>query len=72
MQATMAELESVARALMAPGKGTLAADESTGSITKRFDAVGLESTPEARRAYRELLFSAPGIEAFIRDRKSVV
>jgi fructose-bisphosphate aldolase, class I len=61
----MDELETVARALMAPGKGTLAADESTGSITKRFDGVGLESTPEVRRAYRELLFTAPGIEAFI-------
>jgi fructose-bisphosphate aldolase class I len=58
-------LESVALALVAPGKGTLAADESTGSIAKRFDSVGLESTPEARRAYRELLFTTPGIEAFI-------
>jgi fructose-bisphosphate aldolase class I len=61
----MDELETVARALMAPGKGTLAADESTGSITKRFDGVGPESTPEVRRAYRELLFTTPGIEAFI-------
>jgi fructose-bisphosphate aldolase class I len=61
----MDELETAAHALMAPGKGTLAADESTGSITKRFDGLGLESTPEVRRAYRELLFTTPGIEAFI-------
>jgi fructose-bisphosphate aldolase, class I len=61
----MSELEAVARALVAPGKGTLAADESIGSIKRRFDAVGVESIPEARRAYRELLFATPGIEAFI-------
>jgi fructose-bisphosphate aldolase, class I len=61
----MNELETVARALMAPGKGTLAADESTGSIEKRFEAVGVESTPETRRAFRELLFTTRGIEEFI-------
>jgi fructose-bisphosphate aldolase class I len=61
----MNELEAVARALVAPGKGTLAADESIGSIKKRFDAVGVESIPGARRAYRELLFTTPGIEEFI-------
>jgi fructose-bisphosphate aldolase class I len=49
----MNELEAVARALMPPGKGILAADESTGSIKKRFAAVGIESTAETRRAYRE-------------------
>jgi fructose-bisphosphate aldolase class I len=61
----MNELETVARALVAPGKGTLAADESISSIRKRFDAVGVESIPETRRAYRELLFTTPGIEEFI-------
>jgi fructose-bisphosphate aldolase, class I len=55
----MSELETTARALVAPGKGILAADESDGTIAKRFDAIGLESTEEHRRAYRELLFSAP-------------
>lgn len=61
----MNELETMARALVAPGKGILAADESTGSIEKRFDAVGVRSTPETRRAYRELLFTTPGIEESI-------
>ena len=59
------ELSSVARELVATGKGILAADESSGTIKKRFDAIALESTEESRRAYRELLFTAPGIEAFI-------
>ena len=61
----MNELETTARALVAPGKGILAADESTGSIQKRFEAVGVESTPETPRAYRELLFTTPGMEEFI-------
>jgi fructose-bisphosphate aldolase, class I len=61
----MNELEATARALLAPGKGILAADESTGSIQKRFEAVEVESTPETRRAYRELLFTTPGMEEFI-------
>ena len=51
-------LDTMAR-IVAPGKGILAADESTSTITKRFDAVGIASTPEARRAYRVLLFTAP-------------
>ena len=51
-------LDTMAR-IVAPGKGILAADESTPTITKRFDAVGIASTPEARRAYRVLLFTAP-------------
>ena len=59
------ELEQNARQLVAPGKGILAADESTGTIKKRFDSIGLESTEENRRAYRDLLFSAPGIEQHI-------
>lgn len=58
-------LESIARALVAPGRGVLAADESFGTIKKRFQGIGLESTEENRRAYRELLFTTPGVEAFI-------
>src|SRR3954463_12840033 len=56
------QLESTAKALVAEGKGILAADESTGTIKKRFDAIGLESTEETRRAYRNLLFTTPGME----------
>src|SRR5688572_2640322 len=56
------ELESIARQLVAPGKGILAADESSGTIKKRFDSIALESTEETRRAYRDLLFSTPGVE----------
>ncbi len=59
------ELRATATALVAPGKGILAADESTGTITRRFAAVGIESTEETRRAYRELLFTAPGIERYL-------
>lgn len=55
------ELQEVAQALVAPGKGILAADESTGTIRKRFDQIGVESTEESRRAYRELLFTTAGI-----------
>ena len=58
-----AELRDVAAALVAPGKGILAADESEGTIKKRFDAIGIESTEDNRRAYRELLFTAPAVEA---------
>ncbi|MES1246463.1 MAG: class I fructose-bisphosphate aldolase [Actinomycetota bacterium] len=59
------ELHETAKALVTDGKGILAADESTGTITKRFDAIGLESTEATRRAYRDLLFTTPGAEAFI-------
>jgi fructose-bisphosphate aldolase, class I len=55
-------LESVARSLVAPGKGILAADESFPTIEKRFRSVGLPSTEENRRAYRELLFTTSGVE----------
>src|ERR1700752_3092770 len=54
------ELERVARAMTEKGRGILAADESTGSIKKRFDSIKLESTEEHRRTYREMLFTAPG------------
>jgi fructose-bisphosphate aldolase, class I len=56
------ELNETARAIVADHKGILAADESTGTIKKRFDSVGVESTEESRRAYRQLLFTAPGME----------
>src|SRR5215210_644762 len=59
------DLESVARALVAPGKGILAADESTGTIEKRFKSIEVESTEKNRRAYRNLLFTTPGVEEFI-------
>jgi fructose-bisphosphate aldolase class I len=47
--------------MVAPGKGILAADESTGTITKRFEKLGITSTAETRRAYREMLFTTPGL-----------
>lgn len=53
-------LESVAKALVAPGKGILAADESSGTIKKRFDAIATESTEENRRQYRQMLFTTKG------------
>jgi fructose-bisphosphate aldolase, class I len=59
------ELEMVARALVAPGKGILAADESDGTIKKRFDSIDVESTEESRRAYRDLLFTTQGAEDYI-------
>ena len=52
----LAELNKVAEAMVAPGKGILAADESTGTIKKRFDAIGVECTEDNRRDYREMLF----------------
>jgi len=56
------ELQETARAIVADHKGILAADESTGTITKRFDSIGVESTEENRRFYRQLLFTTSGIE----------
>ena len=56
------ELAEIARQLVAPGKGILAADESTGTITRRLEAVGVESTEPNRRAWRRLLFTTPGVE----------
>ena len=54
-------MRSTARELVAPGKGILAADESTGTIKKRFDSIGVESTEDRRRAYRQMLFTTPGL-----------
>jgi fructose-bisphosphate aldolase class I len=56
------ELHETARAIVADHKGILAADESTGTIQKRFDSIGVESTEENRRFYRQLLFTGPGME----------
>ena len=52
---------TTATALVAPGKGILAADESTGTIKKRFDTIGVDNTEEHRQAYREMLFTTPGV-----------
>ena len=54
----MTELSKIAQALVAPGKGILAADESSGTIKKRFDSIGVTSTEDTRRDYREMLFRA--------------
>jgi fructose-bisphosphate aldolase class I len=59
------ELARIAGAMVAQGKGILAADESTSTIKKRFDGIKLESTEEARRTYREMLFTAPGAAASV-------
>jgi fructose-bisphosphate aldolase, class I len=59
------ELNATARALVAKNRGILAADESSGTIKKRFDSIKLESTEENRRAYREMLFTAPGAQQYI-------
>jgi fructose-bisphosphate aldolase class I len=59
------ELHETAKALVADGKGILAADESDSTIKKRFDSIGVESTEEARRTYRDLLFTTEGAEEFI-------
>ena len=61
----MSDLAVVARALVAPGKGILAADESTGTIKKRFESIGIANTESNRRDYRELLFRTPGANEFI-------
>src|SRR3954469_11980602 len=59
------ELHETAKALVAEGKGILAADESDRTIKKRFDSIGVESNEEARRAYRDLLFTTEGAEEYI-------
>src|SRR5262249_23189435 len=52
----LAQLHKVAEAMVAPGGGILAADESSGTIKKRFDQIGVESTADNRRDYREMMF----------------
>jgi len=58
-------LHETAKALVRQGKGILAADESSATCDKRFEALGIPANEESRRAYRELLFTAPGIEKFL-------
>ena len=62
---SIADLEYIAHKLVAPGKGILAADESSGTIKKRFDAIGVESTETTRRDYREMMFRTPAMKEFI-------
>jgi len=59
------QLEQIAQAMVAPGKGIIAIDESNATIKKRFDAVGIESSEESRRAYREMLLTAPKLAEHI-------
>ena len=59
------QLAETARAMVAPGKGIIAIDESAGTCKKRFDGVGIECTEETRRAYRELLLTAPNANQFL-------
>jgi len=59
------DLHQTATALVAEGKGILAADESDGTIKKRFDSIGVSSTEENRRAYRDLLFTTEGVEEYV-------
>jgi fructose-bisphosphate aldolase class I len=59
------KLASVAKGLVAPGRGILAADESLGTIEKRFKSIGLPNTEELRRGYRQMLFTAPGVAEYI-------
>ena len=61
----VSELADIARAIVARGKGILAADESTPTIKKRFDSIQAESTEESRLSYREMLFTTEGAEEFI-------
>jgi fructose-bisphosphate aldolase, class I len=65
MATTIHDLETTAREIVAPGKGILAADESDGTIKKRFDSIDVDSTEDNRRAYREMLFTTPGIGDYI-------
>ena len=62
---SLSDLERVATAMVAKDKGLLAADESTTTIGKRFAKIGLESTAEQRRSYREMLFATPGVAQWI-------
>lgn len=58
-------MQETIQKLLSPGKGLLAADESTKTISKRFEALGLVSTPELNKKYREMLFTTPGVENYI-------
>jgi fructose-bisphosphate aldolase class I len=58
-------LKQIAKQMVAPGKGLIAADESAGTCQKRFDAVGVECTEETRRQYRQTIVTAPGLEQYV-------
>jgi fructose-bisphosphate aldolase, class I len=62
---TTTDLEITAQSIVADGKGILAADETPGTLTKRLAALGIESTPDSRRAYREMFFTTPGMAEYI-------
>src|SRR3954453_7305722 len=59
------QLQELAASLVARGKGILAADETVPTLTRRFDALGIPSTADSRRSYREMLFTFPGATEFI-------
>ena len=59
------QLPEIAQAMVAPGKGIIAIDESTATVKKRFDSVGIENTEENRRTYREMLLTAPNLSDHI-------
>ena len=59
------QLADIARAMVAPGKGIIAIDESSATCKKRFDGVGIDCTEENRRAYRELLLTAPKVNEYL-------
>ena len=61
----MSELNSIALKILANGKGILAADESTATMTKRLDSVNVQSTPENRLSFRQALFSSSSMSSFI-------
>ncbi len=65
MMSDATSLAQLAKQLVAPGKGIIAADESAATCKKRFDAVGVECTEETRRQYRQLILTAPGIEEYV-------
>ena len=65
------DLETIAARLVASGKGILAADETVPTLTKRFDTLGIQSTEESRRTYREMLFTAAGLEKLHQRRNYV-
>src|ERR1700690_3675716 len=62
---TASELAKIAKAIVASGKGIIAADESAATCQKRFDAVGVPCTEENRRVYRQTVFTAPGLESYV-------
>src|SRR6516164_10884949 len=62
---TSHDLESVALTLVPEGKGILAADETIPTLTRRFDTLGIKSTEQSRRTYREMLFTSSGAAEFI-------